>query len=151
PLGLECGFFSFEFHPDYDGISETRLYVSHTPECESGFGSAQSLLSEYTYDGATVTHVRDVFSVAQPQNNHNGGLVMFGPDGLLYFGLGDGGGSNDQYSNGQNPATPLGSILRFNPDALENAPAGNLTSDMLGGAEVFPFILHWGLRNPWQF
>lgn len=152
PLGLECGFFSFEFHPDYDGVSEQRLYVSHTPECELGFFEpARSLLSEYAFDGATATYVRDVISIDQPANNHNGGLVMFGPDGYLYFALGDGGGRTNQFIHGQDPTTPLATILRFDPDDLETPPPGNLTADMVGGAQVFPFILHWGLRNPWQF
>lgn len=143
----ECGFLSFAFHPNYDGSSEQRFYVSHTSQC----AGSNSIVSEYVLSDGTATHTRDIFSVTQPASNHNGGHVVFGPDGHLYFGLGDGGGSDDQYRHGQNPATPLAAILRIDVDELDRPPEGNLTSDMLGGEDVDERILHWGLRNPWRF
>lgn len=143
----ECGFLSFAFHPNYDGSSERRFYVSHTSQC----AGSNSVISEYVLSGGAITQVRDIVAVSQPASNHNGGHVAFGPDGHLYFGLGDGGGSNDQYRHGQNPTTPLAAILRFDVDDPDTPPAGNLTSDMLGGAEVDERIFHWGLRNPWRF
>lgn len=152
PSTLECGFLSFAFHPEWDGSAEQRLYLSYTPECATMlFGAAESLVSEYIFDGTTATMSRPVIQLEQPANNHNGGFITFGPDGYLYLGFGDGGGSNDQYDHGQNPATPFGAILRLDVDNLETPLPGNLTSADVGGAEVDGRILHWGLRNPWRF
>ncbi len=67
---------------------------------------------------------RQILSVAQPFANHNGGEVTFGPDGMLYVGLGDGGGGGDPQGNGQRLDTLLGKILRINP--VQNFYAGVL-------------------------
>jgi glucose/arabinose dehydrogenase len=85
---------------------------------------------------ADVANRRNIFAEDQPQSNHNGGHIVFGPDGRLYLGLGDGGGTGDQHGgdgNGQNPDTDLGKILRIDP-------AG-------------PTVQRWisGVRNPWRF
>lgn len=143
----ECGFLSFAFHPSFDGKDEQRFYVSHTSQC----AGSDSVVGEYVLDGSAATHSRDIFSVEQPASNHNGGHVAFGPDGALYLGIGDGGGGNDQYGHGQNPATALAAIVRVDVDDPETPPSGNLTSEAIGGGEVNPWILHWGLRNPWRF
>src|SRR5690606_11748674 len=108
----------------------------------------------YEVNGDSATFVENVFSIEQPEGNHNGGSVMFGPDGYLYYGLGDGGGSNDQHGdngNAQNTNTPFGSILRFDVDNLSQPPAGNLAEADVGGASVDARIFHFGLRNPWRF
>ena len=76
---------------------------------------------------------RSIFELHQPYANHNGGHVVFGPDGALYLGLGDGGSADDPAGNGQNPATQLGKMLRFSP--LDRQPETWLL----------------GLRNPWRF
>jgi glucose/arabinose dehydrogenase len=76
---------------------------------------------------------RVLLRVAQPASNHNGGMLQFGPDGMLYLGLGDGGGSNDRFGHGQNTATLLGGIVRIDPPS--------------GAAEMWSF----GLRNPFRF
>lgn len=74
-----------------------------------------------------------LLTVAQPAGNHNGGMVQFGPDGMLHLGLGDGGGSNDRFGHGQNTETLLGGIVRIDP----NSGASTLWSS--------------GLRNPYRF
>jgi glucose/arabinose dehydrogenase len=148
----ECGLLSIALHPNYDGEGENRLYVSHNPTCTQDGGS--SALDLYTVDGDTATFSETLYETDQPQSNHNGGLIAFGPDGYLYFGLGDGGSSNDRHGdtgNGQNPNTPLGSILRFDADDFETTPSGNLTSDDVDGQSVDSRIFHYGLRNPWRF
>ena len=148
-LGGEMGFLGAALHPNFDGMSETRIYLSFNPSPGS-----ESLLAEYSVEGDEAVFQQDIFEVNQPRSNHNGGGVVFAPDGTLYFGLGDGGGSNDPHGdngNGQNPNTPLGSLLRFDVDDIDTPPEGNLTSGDVGGASVDARIMHYGLRNPWRF
>lgn len=76
---------------------------------------------------------RVFLQVAQPASNHNGGMLQFGPDGMLYLGLGDGGGSNDRFGHGQNTETLLGGIVRIDPAS--------------GESELWAY----GLRNPYRF
>ncbi len=156
PRSAECGFLSVALHPNFDGMTENRIYVSYNPTCPAqiaGSGGA-SALDEYVVDGDSATFSQSLFTVEQPEGNHNGGGLAFGPDGYLYLGLGDGGGSNDGHGdngNGQDPNTPLGAMLRFDVDAIDIPPAGNLTSDDVGGASVDARVMHYGLRNPWRF
>jgi glucose/arabinose dehydrogenase len=93
-----------------------------------------------------------IFTTPQPFANHNGGQLAFGPDGYLYLGLGDGGGSGDPEGNGQNPDTPLGKVLRIDPDGATGdaeyaIPADNPFAS--GGGAPETWVL--GLRNPWRF
>lgn len=94
--------------------------------------------------------------VDQPAANHNGGMVLFGPDGYLWIGMGDGGGANDRFGNAQNPATLLGKMLRLdvtsNPDVPYTIPADNpwVEADW-NGADVVDEAWALGLRNPWRF
>ncbi len=76
---------------------------------------------------------RILLRLEQPAPNHNGGMIQFGPDGALYLGLGDGGGANDRFNNGQNRDTLLGGLVRIDPET--------------GESELFQY----GLRNPWRF
>ncbi len=96
---------------------------------------------------------RTVLPIAHPTNsNHNGGNMAFGPDGLLYVGVGDGGGAGDLPGNAQNRNSLLGKILRINPAQSGGAPytipAGNPFVSMSGAR---PEIWHYGLRNPWRW
>lgn len=158
----ECGFFSVAIHPNYDGDTEKRIYLSYMPTCPGSIFSAggSSSLDEYIVDGDTATLSKNLFMIDQPQGNHNGGLVKFGPDGFLYFGLGDGGGGNDTQGhnmpngNAQDVTTPLGKMLRFDVDNPDTPPGGNLTAADVGSPNGFDGrIYHWGLRNPfrWSF
>ena len=87
--------------------------------------------------------------VAQPYGNHNGGHVAFGPDGFLYYGLGDGGAGNDPQGNGQDPHALLGSLLRLDVSGESGyeVPHDNPFVDGGGAAQVWAK----GLRNPWRF
>ncbi len=92
----------------------------------------------------------------QPESNHNGGLLLFGPDGLLYVGLGDGGGGGDEHGpigNAQNLGTWLGKILRIDPRAGGGKRPYRVPADnpFVGRAGARPEIYSWGLRNPWRF
>ena len=101
-------------------------------------------------DGARVTGPpRVLYALAQPYANHNGGDVAFAPDGTLLVALGDGGGGGDPLGAGQDPATPLGSLVRLDVgDGRVLVPADN---PFVGVAGAAPEILAVGLRNPWRF
>ena len=94
-----------------------------------------------------------MLAVDQPYPNHNGGLLLFGPDGDLYIGLGDGGAGGDPERNGLDLSTLLGKILRIDPDARRRlsptrSPPTTRSSDQDGAR---PEIYSYGLRNPWRF
>ncbi len=97
-----------------------------------------------------------VLALDQPAANHNGGMLAFGPDGMLYVGTGDGGAANDQFGNGQNPATLLGKMLRLDvtsdPSQPYVVPPDNpWVTDTWNGQEVRDEIWALGLRNPWRY
>jgi glucose/arabinose dehydrogenase len=95
---------------------------------------------------------RVVLGVDQPFSNHNGGLVLFGPDRLLYIGMGDGGGQGDPDRNGQNLSTLLGKLLRIDPEASGGRPYTIPPSNpFVGKSGARPEIYSYGLRNPWRF
>jgi len=125
------------------------LYVSYTDI------DGNSIIAEYEMAGerARPSSERILLKVEQPQSNHNGGQIQIGPDGFLYIGLGDGGGSGDPEQNSQNTQTLLGSILRIDPeekgDDSYSIPVGN---PFKGKADKgLPEIWLWGVRNPWRF
>lgn len=114
--------------------------------------SGDSTLEAYpVLDGRPVAaQARTLITIAQPRANHNGGAVRFGPDGMLYLALGDGGGAGDPLDAGQDRSTPLGALLRL--DVSGDGPA-RVPSDnpFVGVAGADPRIVATGLRNPWRF
>jgi glucose/arabinose dehydrogenase len=101
---------------------------------------------------------RQLLTVDQPQSNHNGGELTFGPDGYLYLGLGDGGGAGDQGDghasggNGQSLGTVLGKILRIDPTPSGGQPyTVPADNPFVNTAGARPEIWAYGLRNPWRF
>lgn len=137
-LGGEEGLLGLTFSPDGD-----ELYVNLTDL------NGDTNIIGWDMAGATVdvTTERILLVVDQPADNHNGGEITFGPDGLLYIGLGDGGGSSDQFRTGQDPNSLLATVIRINPtaDGYE-IPTDNPFAN--GGGE--PEIYIWGARNPWR-
>jgi Glucose / Sorbosone dehydrogenase len=94
--------------------------------------------------------------IAQPFANHNGGNLVFGPDGYLYIGLGDGGSGNDPLNNAQNPNTLLGKMLRIDINVPDSNPVGYQVpgdNPFLDGNPIaaLPEIWDFGLRNPWRY
>jgi glucose/arabinose dehydrogenase len=136
----ERGLLGLAFHPDYQ--ANGRFFVNFTNR--DGNTEVIELARSGSADLASPDTVRGFFTVVQPFANHNGGMLAFGPDGLLYLGLGDGGAAGDPQDNAQNPGVKLGKILRIDVDAYPTPPPGNAT----GGD---PDVLHRGLRNPWRF
>ena len=108
---------------------------------------------EYRLDSAGVADPgsrKTILTLRQPATNHNGGMIDFGPDGFFFLALGDGGGSDDQFNNGQDPFSLLGTILRLDLDAGD--PYGiPVTNPFADGAHGAPEVWAWGLRNPWRF
>ena len=92
--------------------------------------------------------------IDQPFANHNGGNLVFGPDGYLYVGMGDGGSGNDPGHRAQNPQTLLGKMLRLDVAVPDSDPEGyNVppTNPLVGRADVLGEIWSFGLRNPWRY
>jgi glucose/arabinose dehydrogenase len=152
--GSEQGLLSMAFPPDF--AESGAFYVYYTATSEEGVGDntiARFHLSPDDPNRADPESREVLIAVPDQRTNHNGGSLQFGPDGLLYAGLGDGGGGGDPLENGQNPETLLGSILRIDParDAGSEPyaiPDDNPFADGQGGA---PEVWAWGLRNPWRF
>jgi glucose/arabinose dehydrogenase len=113
-----------------------------------------SVLARYVVsadpDVATATPDRILLTVDQPFDNHNGGDIIFGPDGYLYFGLGDGGSGGDPQGHGQDRTDLLGSLLR-----LDVSGSGDYTipptNPYATSATLKHELWNWGLRNPWRF
>ena len=147
--GGEQGLLSMAFAPDY--ASSGRFYVDYT-DVDGNTRVVQYRRSR-SADRADPHSARLVLFQRQPEANHNGGQLQFGPDGLLYVGLGDGGGEYDQHGrvgNGQNRATLLGKILRIDP--LPGGGYRNPRDNPFAGRRgLRPEIYSWGLRNPWRF
>jgi glucose/arabinose dehydrogenase len=148
--GGERGLLSMAFAPDY---AESGLfYVDYTDT------NGDSRVVEYkraSADRADPGSARQILFQRQPEPNHNGGQLQFGPDGLLYIGFGDGGGAGDQHGahgNGQNLGVRLGKILRIDPrrsgSSEYSVPASN---PFLKRSGAKPEIYSYGLRNPWRF
>jgi glucose/arabinose dehydrogenase len=144
--GGEQGLLGFAFHPDHN--TNGYFYVSYSVEPD---GDTQ--IERYSVSGdpnvAQPNPDRVIFTLDQPSSNHNGGQITFGPDGMFYIALGDGGGGGDPGGNGQNPNTLLGSLLRIDVDGGNpySVPANNPFVGSAGMDEIWAY----GLRNPWRF
>jgi glucose/arabinose dehydrogenase len=147
--GGERGLLGLAFHPDY--ATNRRFFVYYTPN-----SAHQNVVAEYQRsmddpDVADPTEVQRLMEVTDPEDNHDGGMLAFGPDGFLYVGTGDGGGGGDNhgtYGNGLNTDVLLGKILRLDVDGT--APFAAAGNPFEGGGGL-PQIWAYGLRNPWRF
>ena len=158
----ETGLLGAAFHPDFPG--DPRVFVSYTATVGAQLVSRLSVFTSSDH-GATLDASSEtiLLEVNQPEANHKGGHVVFGPDGYLYLGFGDGGGGGDMHGtigNGQDPDTLLGKMLRIDVDTASpyaipagNPYAGNARCGGTGGTGTAPCaeIYASGLRNPWQF
>jgi glucose/arabinose dehydrogenase len=148
--GGEQGLLSIAFPRDY--ASSGLFYVYYTDNDE------QQRIVEYRRrdaDRADRGSARLVLRMADRESNHNGGLLLFGPDGLMYVGTGDGGGGGDAHGprgNAQNLGSLLGKILRIDPRAdggrPYRVPADN---PFVGRSGARGEVWSYGLRNPWRF
>jgi glucose/arabinose dehydrogenase len=126
--GGEQGLLSVAFHPNY--ASNRLFYVDYTDT------NGDTRVAEYrASEGGAPVRTRQLFFQEDPYANHNGGQLVFGPDGLLYLGTGDGGSGGDPENRAQNMQSQFGKLLRMDVDRA--------------GADWE--IAGLGLRNPWRF
>jgi glucose/arabinose dehydrogenase len=151
--GGEQGLLGMAFHPDF--ATNGQVYLAYTDS--SGAVVVIELTGDPDANTISLGSRRTIIRVPHPgATNHNGGMILFGPDRYLYFGLGDGGGSGDPQGNGQNINALLGKILRidvdvddFPSDSSRNygIPSDNPFVGSNGADEVWIY----GVRNPWRF
>lgn len=150
--GAEQGLLSVAFPPDF--ASSGDFYVYYTARSEEGVGDntiARYHVSAADSDWADPQSGEILLAVPDFRPNHNGGQLVFGPDGYLYAGFGDGGGGGDPDGNGQNPHTILGSLLRIDPSGQATPYAIPPDNPFAAGGDGAPEVWAWGLRNPWRF
>ena len=128
--GAEQGLLGLAFHPNF--AHNGKLYVDYTSADRNTHIVEYRVTSDP--DRVDASTARELIEIDQPYSNHNGGNLLFGPDGKLYTGMGDGGSANDPHGNGQNASALLAKILRFDVDG-----------------DPKPEIVHLGMRNPWRF
>ncbi|WP_217604601.1 sorbosone dehydrogenase family protein [Chitinophaga sp. GbtcB8] len=150
----ERGLLGIAFHPRFK--QNKKFYVYYSVPSNTAGSNHKSRISEFTVSAsnpnvADPASKRVIMEIEQPESNHNGGDLVFGPDGYLYIGLGDGGGGGDKHGtigNGQNLNTLLGKILRIDVNGNPyNVPKDN---PFVGKPNVRPEIWAYGLRNPWR-
>jgi glucose/arabinose dehydrogenase len=151
-FGGEKGLLGVAFHPNYQ--QNRRFFVNYDRIVS---GQMQTVISEFQTsptdpNQADPASERILFTVDQPFPNHKGGQLVFGPDGFLYIGLGDGGSAGDPQGNGQKLQTLLGKMLRIDVDHTSGGLPYAIPPDnpFLNGAdrgEIWAF----GFRNPWRF
>ena len=151
-VSAEMGLLGLTFHPDYESNHYVYVYYSSTVSGHESIISRFTAISDTQLD---LSSEQVILRIDQPYSNHNGGNILFGPDGYLYIGLGDGGSAGDPLDNAQNINSLLGKMIRIdvdNPADLGNqvyysSPADNPYVGQAGADEIYAL----GLRNPWRW
>jgi glucose/arabinose dehydrogenase len=146
----ERGLLGLAFHPQFS--TNRRFFVNYTRR-----GDGATVISEYR--ASADPNVADsaetiLLTIPQPFENHNGGMIAFGPDGFLYIGMGDGGSGNDPGNRAQNVEDLLGKMLRIDIDTPQNPflrYSSPSTNPYFGATPGRDEIFAVGLRNPWRF
>ncbi|WP_395374573.1 PQQ-dependent sugar dehydrogenase [Marinicella sp. W31] len=173
----ERGFLGLAFHPDYE--TNGLFFVSYTKDA-SDSTNGDSIIERYQVsldpNIADANSGIQLMRIVQDFGNHNGGNIMFGPDGYLYIGMGDGGSGNDPRDRSQTLGSALGKMLRidvdgntpparfdyeFNKGALGGTPPTcpletsnySIPNDnpFVGNQSACAEVWAWGLRNPWRW
>lgn len=145
----ERGLLDFAFHPDYP--VDNRLFIFYSAPFNQNYAN---YLSEFTisesFDEEDNVDIQEqvLLIVEKKENCHNGGRLLFGPDGYLYLALGDGCAQEDPNNHGQRPDVVFGKVLRFDisTPGVSKVPKDNPFIDMEGYS---PLIYALGFRNPW--
>jgi len=143
--GFEQGLLGLGFHPNY---GENGYFFVNYTDLQGDTVIARFQVSQTDPNLARADSEFVLLRIEQPYQNHNGGALIFGPDGYLYLGLGDGGSAGDPQNNAQSVDTLLGKILRIDVDqsGAYAIPQGNPYAQGGGRAEIWAY----GLRNPWR-
>jgi glucose/arabinose dehydrogenase len=147
--GGERGLLGLAFHPNY--AENGQFFVNYTRT-----GGGATVVSRFKVDPANPNRAlagseEVLFTVNQPFTNHNGGDLRFGPDGMLYIGLGDGGSGGDPQNLSQNRQTLLGKLLRIDVSSQETGYTTPPSNPFADNDETLDEIWALGLRNPWRF
>jgi glucose/arabinose dehydrogenase len=153
--GAEQGLLGLAFHPQFE--SNGLFYVNYVTGTGAGVSVVRRFQVSGDPDSADAASGLSILQVPQPFDYHNGAHLAFGPDGYLYFGLGDGGGNGDPVNRAQNPQSLLGKLLRIDVDG-DDFPADTLrnyavppTNPFAGNPDARDEIWALGLRNPYRF
>jgi glucose/arabinose dehydrogenase len=152
----EKGLLGLAFHPNYK--ENRKFYINYSANSKIPNENHRTVISEMVTsfgnsNKAMARTEKIILEISQPESNHNGGTMEFGPDGYLYISSGDGGGAGDDHGNvgnAQNLESLLGKILRIDintKDTLYTVPIDNPNLPHVGKTEIFAY----GLRNPWKF
>ena len=149
--GSEQGLLGLAFAPDY--ATSGRFYVSYTNK-HGPLAAGTSVIERYTVSGntdvANAASGQRLLTLDDPYSNHNGGMIAFGPDDYLYYGMGDGGGGGDPLNSGQDRSDLFASMLR-----LDVSGSGAYTIPASNPYATHPTYRHelwsYGLRNPWRW
>ena len=144
----ERGLLGLAFHPDF--AANGQFFINYTERQNHGTVVARYTVSADDPNRADPASEVQLLYVPQPYGNHNGGHMVFGPDGYLYISLGDGGSGGDPQGNGQNLGTLLGTLLRIDVN-VEDGYAIPPDNPFVGNDAARPEIWAWGLRNAWRF
>ena len=145
----EEGLLALAFHPDFEQNNE--LYIYYT-----AIRPRRAVLSRFSMDDSRTLILPDsekvILEVEEPYWNHNGGDIVFGPDGMLYLSIGDGGAANDPHGYGQDLSSLLAKIVRIDVSKTEGDLAYAIPSDnpFVGRADARDEIWAYGLRNVWR-
>ena len=145
----EEGLLSLAFAPDFQKTGTIYLYYSPADNPSRTVFARLKTTGQGANFLVDKTSEEILLTIPQPYPNHNGGTLLFGPDGYLFLGIGDGGASGDPHNNGQDPWSLLGTVLRVSVSDSGNykIPEDNPFADARDGQ---PEIWAWGLRNPWR-
>lgn len=144
--GSEQGLLGLAFHPDYAANGTCYAYYTDT----GGTVTVSRFTVTDDPDVADPASESVVLTQEKPFENHNGGAIVFGPDGYLYLGLGDGGSAGDPDRNAQNLGTRLGKLLRIAVDPAADGFTAPDDNPFVGQDGALPEIWAYGLRNPWR-
>lgn len=142
----ERGLLGLAFHPDF--AANGLAYINYTDS------RGRTTIDEFVVTSGQfdVKTRRPILRIDQPAGNHNGGMIAFGPRGWLWIGMGDGGGANDQFRNGQDPHSLLGSMLRISVPGTDGRPYDIPDlNPYVDGVDGAPEVYAYGVRNPWRF